>query len=128
MKISNIIEKINASVISGSCDADITGLTSDSRKVTAGGAFVCIMGAVSNGHTYIQDVIGRGAGLIVVSSKYDYMQHFQMQRYRRMLRLLRRTTHALHMRLCRQHGSDIRQKSCLQLELQVQKARQPQRI
>lgn len=76
MKISNIIEKINASVISGSCDADITGLTSDSRKVTAGGAFVCIMGAVSNGHTYIQDVIGRGAGLIVVSSKYDYMQHF----------------------------------------------------
>ena len=76
MKISNIIEKINASVISGNCDADITGLTSDSRKVTAGGAFVCIMGAVSNGHTYIQDVIGRGAGLIVVSSKYDYMQHF----------------------------------------------------
>ncbi len=76
MKISNIIEKINASVISGNCDADVTGLTSDSRKVTAGGAFVCIMGAVSNGHTYIQDVIGRGAGLIVVSSKYDYMQHF----------------------------------------------------
>lgn len=76
MKISNIIEKINASVISGNCDADITGLTSDSRKVTAGSAFVCIMGAVSNGHTYIQDVIGRGAGLIVVSSKYDYMQHF----------------------------------------------------
>lgn len=76
MKISNIIEKINASVISGGCDADITGLTSDSRKVTAGSAFVCIMGAVSNGHTYIQDVIGKGAGLIVVSSKYDYMQHF----------------------------------------------------
>ena len=76
MKISNIIEKINASVISGNCDADVTGLTSESRKVTAGGAFVCIMGAVSNGHTYIQDVIGRGAGLIVVSSKYDYMQHF----------------------------------------------------
>lgn len=76
MKISNIIEKINASVISGNCDADVTGLTSDSRKVTAGGAFVCIMGAISNGHTYIQDVIGRGAGLIVVSSKYDYMQHF----------------------------------------------------
>ena len=76
MKISNIIEKINASVISGNCDADVTGLTSDSRKVMAGGAFVCIMGAVSNGHTYIQDVIGRGAGLIVVSSKYDYMQHF----------------------------------------------------
>lgn len=76
MKISNIIEKINASVISGNCDADVTGLTSDSRKVTARGAFVCIMGAVSNGHTYIQDVIGRGAGLIVVSSKYDYMQHF----------------------------------------------------
>ena len=76
MKISNIIEKINASAISGSCDADITGLTSDSRKVTAGSAFVCIMGAVSNGHTYIQDVIGKGARLIVVSSKYDYMQHF----------------------------------------------------
>lgn len=76
MKISNIIEKINASVISGNCDADITGLTSDSRKVTAGSAFVCIMGAVSNGHTYIQDVIGKGAGLIVVSSKYDYMKHF----------------------------------------------------
>ena len=34
------------------------------------------MGAVSNGHTYIQDVIGKGAGLIVVSSKYDYMKHF----------------------------------------------------
>ena len=65
MKISNIIEKINASVISGSCDADITGLTSDSRKVTAGSAFVCIMGAVSNGHTYIQDVIGRAVSMII---------------------------------------------------------------
>ena len=38
----------------------------DSRKVVEGSVFVCIKGAVSDGHDYIGEVVAKGAKAIIV--------------------------------------------------------------
>ena len=46
-------------------DRDVTSITEDSRKVTAGGLFVAIPGTAQDGHGYIADALQRGAGAVV---------------------------------------------------------------
>ena len=60
MKLSNLIE----------CEKkfgelEITGITCDSRQVKPGYAFVCIVGAVSDGHSYAQTAVKSGACVII---------------------------------------------------------------
>lgn len=43
----NEVADFKYSVVCGNTDADVTGITSDSRKMQDGYAFVCIKGAVS---------------------------------------------------------------------------------
>ena len=47
-------------------DQEITGITSDSREVAAGGMFVCIRGFLADGHEYIDKAIEAGAGAVIV--------------------------------------------------------------
>lgn len=44
---------------------DVCGVTSDSRKVGEGFAFVCIKGAVSDGHDYAESAINNGASVVI---------------------------------------------------------------
>ncbi len=44
---------------------DIKALVYDSRKVTKNSAFVCIRGTVTDGHDYIEDVVTKGAAVII---------------------------------------------------------------
>ena len=46
-------------------DLDITGVTCDSRKVQKGFAFVCIKGALSDGHNYAKTALEQGAAVII---------------------------------------------------------------
>lgn len=66
MKISKLVEQMEYELLSGSIEQEVSTLTSDSRKVQAHSAFVCITGAVSDGHKYIPDVAEKGASLIVI--------------------------------------------------------------
>lgn len=68
---ANETEKFNYTVLKGSTDTEVTGIASDSRKVTEGGIFVCIVGAVSDGHKYIEQVKDKAA-VIVVQKGSDY--------------------------------------------------------
>ena len=68
MQLSELVEKLEINVIQGSVDVSVTSLTYDSRKVTDGTAFVCIAGAVSNGHKYIASAVENGASVIVVQT------------------------------------------------------------
>lgn len=43
----------------------ITGVTSDSRKVKEGYAFVCINGAVADGHSFAEKAVESGAAVII---------------------------------------------------------------
>ena len=67
----NEIEKFEYTLLKGSVDTDATGIASDSRKVTDGGIFVCIVGAVSDGHKYIGQIKDKAA-VIVVQKGSDY--------------------------------------------------------
>jgi len=51
--------------IAGPTDADITGLTADSRKVESGFLFAAFEGAVVDGRDFIPDAIARGAAAIL---------------------------------------------------------------
>lgn len=46
-------------------NADITGVTSDSRSVKQGDVFVCIRGRSSDGHSFAREVLDKGACAVV---------------------------------------------------------------
>ena len=56
MKLTQLLEHLQYEVIQGSDDIAVTELVNDSRKVCEGSVFVCISGAVSDGHAYVEDV------------------------------------------------------------------------
>lgn len=66
MKLTSLLERLEYEVRQGSDDICVTELINDSRKVTEGSVFVCISGAVSDGHDYIAEVREKGAAAVVV--------------------------------------------------------------
>lgn len=71
MKLTQLLERLQYEVIQGKDDIEITELINDSRKVTDGSVFVCISGAVSDGHTYVQEVAGKGASAVIVEKDVE---------------------------------------------------------
>lgn len=74
MKLSNLLERLDYSLYSGTEDCDITTLTNDSRKVEKGSVFVCISGAVRDAHDFIPDVIAKGAAAIVIEKDVESVE------------------------------------------------------
>ena len=66
MKLSYLLEHLEYEVCQGSDDIEVTELINDSRKVKEGSVFVCIAGAVTDGHEYIEDVASKGAAAVIV--------------------------------------------------------------
>ena len=66
MKLNQLLERLEYQVAQGSDEIEVTTLINDSRKVEKGSVFVCISGAVSDGHKYIPDVAEKGAAAVVV--------------------------------------------------------------
>ena len=56
MKLTQLLERLEYEVVQGDDQIEVTELINDSRKVSEGSVFVCISGAVSDGHTYIEQV------------------------------------------------------------------------
>src|SRR5699024_609328 len=52
--------------IQGTLDKEITAVIYDSRKAQKDGLFVCIKGAVSDGHSYAAEVAQKGVSVLVV--------------------------------------------------------------
>ena len=71
MKLSQLLEHLQYEVVQGSDDIPVTELVNDSRKVCDGSVFVCISGAVSDGHAYIAEVAEKGAKAVVVERDID---------------------------------------------------------
>jgi UDP-N-acetylmuramoyl-L-alanyl-D-glutamate--2,6-diaminopimelate ligase len=65
MQVKDLIYKVSLISVSGRTDTDVTAICFDSRKVETGCMFVAVRGVSSDGHTYINDVIRKGAGVIV---------------------------------------------------------------
>lgn len=56
-------------------NAQIETLVYDSRKVDDKSVFVCIKGAVSDGHMFLEDVLSKNAVAIIVSKEYMNSEH-----------------------------------------------------
>lgn len=63
--LKDILYKVSLTSSFGNMDAEVKGLTFDSRKVAPGFVFVAITGTLSDGHHFIQKAIDAGALAIV---------------------------------------------------------------
>lgn len=66
MKLSTLLKDVTYEIIQGNTDIETKDITNDSRQVMQESVFVCIHGAVSDGHDYIEQVIAAGANTIIV--------------------------------------------------------------
>ena len=71
MKLSQLLEHLQYDVAEGSDGISVTELANDSRKVCDGSVFVCIAGANSDGHDYIEDVAKKGAAAVIVEKDVE---------------------------------------------------------
>ena len=69
MKLLNLCANIEYTCLQGDMNVEIKDLIYDSRKVEEGTAFVCMVGAVSDGHSYIPQVIEKGAKAIIIEKE-----------------------------------------------------------
>lgn len=69
MYLNQMLEKLQYTCLQGDPQIQIAELVYDSRKVSKGSVFVCITGAVSDGHNYIQEVADKGAAAVIVEKE-----------------------------------------------------------
>ena len=66
MRLSQICQELEYECLQGSMEAAIRDIVYDSRKIAKDTVFVCMVGAVTDGHAYIPDAVEKGASVIVV--------------------------------------------------------------
>lgn len=74
MNLEKLLDKIEYKVICGTNfiqECEIDNIAYDSRKVNEGSIFICISGAVADGHSFVKDVATKKAKAIVVEKDID---------------------------------------------------------
>lgn len=66
MKLSELLQEVEYECLQGDVDREITSLIYDSRKAAPGAVFVCICGAVRDGHDFALEVTQKGASVLIV--------------------------------------------------------------
>ena len=74
MKLSKICEEIEYTLLQGSLETEVRDIIYDSRKIAPETMFVCMVGAVTDGHKYIPDAVEKGASVIVVERDEEAAQ------------------------------------------------------
>ena len=64
-KLQDILYKVHLQSVVGTTDLEIKDIQIDSRKLSPGSVFVAIRGALSDGHTFIDNAIAAGATVVV---------------------------------------------------------------
>lgn len=71
MLFSELRSKISGARVVNPADAEITGITYDSRQVEPGFVFVAMKGGAFDGHGYVANALNRGAKAIVAEREID---------------------------------------------------------
>lgn len=66
MKLADLLKKLKYTCVKGTADVDITTVAYDSRRVERGSLFICIKGAVADGHRFAEVAVNKGASALVV--------------------------------------------------------------
>ncbi|MCH1982280.1 UDP-N-acetylmuramoyl-L-alanyl-D-glutamate--2,6-diaminopimelate ligase [Ruminococcus sp. OA3] len=69
MKLTKLLERLDYEIINGSEDVEITEVVNDSRKACEGSLFICVRGAVADGHVFVPAVVQQGAKAVVVEEE-----------------------------------------------------------
>lgn len=75
MKLSKLLERMDYTCVQGSVDIPVSHLLYDSRNACPDGVFVCISGAVMDGHKFIPDVIKNGVTAVIVEKDVRVPEH-----------------------------------------------------
>ena len=65
MQLNKILKGIEVLDINGSIDSEISDITLDSRKCSAGSLFIAAVGTKADGHDYIESAVKAGASAII---------------------------------------------------------------
>lgn len=71
MKLSQLLTSLSYQCVQGSTDIDIESVVYDSRKITNNSVFICVKGAISDGHKFAQKACEMGATALVVEDDID---------------------------------------------------------
>jgi len=71
MKLTTLLERLEYECIAGNVDVEVKDVINDSRNVSEGSLFICIKGAVSDGHQYTAEVVQKGACVLVVQDMVE---------------------------------------------------------
>ena len=74
MKLNELLDEMNYQFIQGHLDEEVSQIDYDSRTVQSGSLFVCIPGAKVDGHSFIDQVIQKGAKVIVIEHPVEYQE------------------------------------------------------
>lgn len=66
MKLADLLKKLKYTCVKGTTDVDITTVAYDSRRVERGSLFICVKGAVADGHRFAEAAVNKGASALVV--------------------------------------------------------------
>ena len=61
MKVSSLLEGLEYTCCQGSVEQEVSSVVYDSRKAEENSLFICIRGAVVDGHKFVSDVVAKGA-------------------------------------------------------------------
>lgn len=75
MKLTTLLEDLEYICCQGTENVEVTDVVYDSRKVQPGSLFVCVRGAVVDGHTFAGEVADKGAAVLVVEEKVEVPDH-----------------------------------------------------
>lgn len=69
--LRDLLAKIDYDIVKGSLDTPVYSVEMDSRKVTEGSLFFCISGYKVDGHSFVQDVVKKGAKVVIIEKDID---------------------------------------------------------
>jgi len=69
--LKTLLQEIDYELIQGNDEIEISDLYIDSRKAKEGSAFFCFIGANSDGHDYISDVVKKNVAAIVIQKDIE---------------------------------------------------------
>lgn len=79
MRLTQLLEGLDYKCIQGGPDVEVAAVAYDSRKeLAAGTLFVCMAGAVYDGHAYAAEVVKKGASVLVVSKPVEAVRDMEV--------------------------------------------------
>ena len=70
MRIEDLLRRSSYTLLAGDLGGEATSLIYDSRKVTPGSMFVCLPGAVTDGHLFADQALEDGAAAVIVQEDH----------------------------------------------------------